>query len=176
MLEIKFVSQNLSTVQKAMQARNFHVDLDTFKTCDDERRTILQEIESLRHQRNVVSDRIAEMKKAGENTQGPVGEMRAVSAKIKELEKKLAENQTRIDDMLLGLPNIPHATVPIGADETDNPVVRTVGVLPALGFEPQPHWEIGSRLRIFWILSGLRRLPVPAFRFISVPGLVWSGR
>jgi len=148
MLEIKFVSQNLSTVQKAMQARNFQVDLDTFKTCDDERRTILQEIESLRHQRNVVSDRIAEMKKTGENTQGPVGEMRTVSARIKELEKNLAENQTRIDDILLGLPNIPHATVPIGADESDNPVVRTVGVLPAFGFDPRPHWEIGSRLGI----------------------------
>ena len=148
MLEIKFVSQNLSSVQKALQARNYQVDLDTFKKCDDERRAILQEIESLRHQRNVVSDRIAEMKKAGENTQGPVVEMRTVSSRIKELEKKLSENQALIDDILLGLPNIPHATVPIGADETDNPVVRTVGVLPALKPEPEPHWEIGSRLKI----------------------------
>ena len=148
MLEIKFVSQNLSSVQKALQARNYQVDLDTFKKCDDERRAILQEIESLRHQRNVVSDRIAEMKKAGENTQGPVVEMRTVSSRIKELEKKLSENQALIDDILLGLPNIPHATVPIGADETDNPVVRTVGVLPALKPAPEPHWEIGSRLKI----------------------------
>jgi seryl-tRNA synthetase len=148
MLEIKFVSQNLSTVQKALQARNYQVNLDTFKKCDDERRAILQEIESLRHQRNVVSDRIAEMKKAGENTQGPVVEMRTVSSRIKELEKKLSENQALIDDILLGLPNIPHATVPIGADETDNPVVRTVGGLPALKPEPEPHWEIGSRLKI----------------------------
>ena len=148
MLEIKFVSQNLSSVQKALQARNYQVDLDTFKKCDDERRAILQEIESLRHQRNVVSDRIAEMKKAGENTQGPVVEMRTVSSRIKELEKKLSENQALIDDILLGLPNIPHATVPIGADETDNPVVRTVGGLPALKPEPEPHWEIGSRLKI----------------------------
>jgi len=148
MLEIKFVSQNLSAVQKALDVRNHKADLDTFKKCDDERRSMLQEIESLRHQRNVVSDRIAEMKKAGEDTQASVVEMRAVSSKIKELEKKLSENQAIIDDLLLGLPNIPHATVPIGADERDNPVIRTVGELPALTSEPQPHWEIGSRLKI----------------------------
>jgi seryl-tRNA synthetase len=149
MLEIKFVSQNLSAVRNALEARNYQADLDTFKKCDDERRTMLQEIESLRHQRNVVSDRIAEMKKAGDNTQTPVVEMRAVSSRIKDLEKKLSENQAIIDDILLGLPNIPHATVPIGDDETDNPVVRTVGGLPAFKFEPQPHWEIGSHLKIF---------------------------
>jgi seryl-tRNA synthetase len=149
MLEIKFVSQNLSAVRKALEVRNYRVDLDTFKKCDDDRRTMLQEIESLRHQRNVVSDRIAEMKKSGENTQTPVLEMRAVSSRIKDLEKKLSENQAIIDDILLGLPNIPHATVPIGDDETDNPVVRTVGELPAFKSEPEPHWEIGSRLKIF---------------------------
>jgi len=149
MLEIKFVSQNLSAVQKSLDVRNYQGDLDTFKKCDDERRAMLQEIESLRHQRNVVSDRIAEMKKAGEDTQTLVVEMRAVSSRVKELEKKLIENQAIIDDILLGLPNIPHATVPIGADEKDNPVVRTVGVLPVFKADPQPHWEIGSRLKIF---------------------------
>jgi seryl-tRNA synthetase len=148
MLEIKFVSQNLSAVRQALAARNYQADLETFKECDDERRTILQEIESLRHQRNVVSDRIAEMKKAGENTQAPVVEMRAVASRIKDLEKKLAENQAVIDDIILGLPNIPHPTVPIGDDASSNPVLRTVGSPPAFEAEPQPHWDIGSRLKI----------------------------
>jgi len=148
MLEIKFVSQNLSIVQKALAARGYHVELDTFKKYDDKRRLILQEIESLRHQRNVVSDRVAEMKKAGDNTETLVVEMRAVSSKIKELEKKLAANQAEIDNILLGLPNIAHATVPIGADESDNPVVKKVGKLPQFGFALQPHWEIGSNLKI----------------------------
>jgi seryl-tRNA synthetase len=93
MLEIKFVSQNLSAVQKALAARGHHADLDVFKKCDDERRTMLQEIESLRHQRNVVSDRIAEMKKAGDDAATLVLEMRVVSSKIKELDKQLSENQ-----------------------------------------------------------------------------------
>ena len=148
MLEIKFVSQNLSSVQNALDARGYQIDLEIFKTCDDERRAFLQEIESLRHQRNVVSDRIAEMKKAGENAETLVAEMRSVSARIKELDKQLAENQATLADLLMGIPNIPHPSVPPGADETDNPVVRTVGELPQFSFDPQPHWEIGTRLNI----------------------------
>ncbi len=148
MLEIKFVSQNLSSVKHALATRGHQIDLATFKNCDDERRVILQEIESLRHQRNVVSDRIAEMKKAGDDTETRVVEMRTVSSKIKELDKQLSENQTTINDILLGIPNIPHASVPIGADETENPVIRTVGELPEFKSDPQPHWEIGTRLNI----------------------------
>jgi seryl-tRNA synthetase len=148
MLEIKFVRQNLSTVQAALEARGHHAELDTYKKCDDERRDILQEIESLRHQRNVVSDRIAEMKKAGDDTETLVIEMRGVSSKIKELDKKLSKNQETIDTFLLGLPNIAHSSVPVGADETDNPVIRKVGKLPEFASDPQPHWEIGSNLKI----------------------------
>ena len=148
MLEIKFVSQNLSSVKNALDARGYQIDLEIFKTCDDERRAFLQEIESLRHQRNVVSDRIAEMKKAGENAETLVAEMRSVSARIKELDKQMAENQATLADLLMGIPNIPHPSVPPGADETDNPVVRTVGELPQFSFDPQPHWDIGTRLNI----------------------------
>ena len=148
MLEIKFVSQNLSSVKDAMAARGYQIDLESFKACDDERRVFLQEIEALRHQRNVVSDRIAEMKKAGENAETLVVEMRSVSARIKELDKQLSENQTTLTDILMGIPNIPHVSVPVGADETDNPVIRTVGELPQFSFDPQPHWDIGTRLNI----------------------------
>jgi seryl-tRNA synthetase len=148
MLEIKFVSQNLSAVREALDARGYHVDLETFKRCDEDRRVILQEIESLRHQRNVVSDQIAAMVKAGENADDRVGEMREVSTRIKELEQQLTERKATIDDILMGIPNIPHESVPSGADENDNPVVKTVGELPEFGFDPKPHWEIGSRLNI----------------------------
>ena len=148
MLEIKYLRQNLSIVQEALKARGHQADLNAFQKWDDERRAVLQEIESLRHERNVVSDRIAEMKKAGEDAEAFVVEMRAVSSKIKDLDRKLSESQEAIDDFLLGLPNIPHATVPIGKDETENPEVRTVGTVPEFEFEPQPHWDIGSRLKI----------------------------
>jgi len=148
MLEIKFVGQNLSMVKDALAARGYQIDLESFKACDDERRLFLQEIEALRHQRNVVSDQIAAMKKAGDNSEALVVEMRAVSARIKELDKQLSENQTTLSDILMGIPNIPHGSVPVGVDETDNPLIRTVGELPQFSFDPQPHWDIGTRLNI----------------------------
>jgi seryl-tRNA synthetase len=148
MLEIKFVSQNLSTVEEALGARGHQVDLAAFKKYDDERRAVLQEIETLRHRRNVVSDQIAAMKKAGENAEDVVVEMRSVSSRIKKLDKRLTESESRIADIILGVPNIPHASVPIGADETDNPVVRVVGDITEFEFDPLPHWEIGKRLNI----------------------------
>jgi seryl-tRNA synthetase len=148
MLEIKFVRQNLSTVKAAMAARGHHAEFDTFEKGDDERRKILQKIESLRHQRNVVSERIAKMRKTGDDTEAIVVEMRAVSSEIKGLDKKLCNNQQIIDTFILGLPNIAHSSVPFGADEKDNPVVRKVGTLPEFSNSPKPHWEIGSRLKI----------------------------
>ena len=148
MLEIKFVSQNLSTVRNSLETRGYQVDLDAFKKSDDERRVILQEIESLRHERNVVSDRIAAMKKAGENPESLVLEMRAVSSKIKDLDKQLAKNQETVSDVLMEIPNIPHPSVPVGADELENPIIRIVGDLPEFEFEPKAHWEIGSQLNI----------------------------
>ncbi len=148
MLEIKFVSQNLSTVRNSLETRGYQVDLDAFKKSDDERRVILQEIESLRHERNVVSDRIAAMKKAGENPESLVLEMRAVSSKIKDLDKQLAKNQETVSDVLMEIPNIPHPSVPVGADELENPIIRIVGDVPEFEFEPKAHWEIGSQLNI----------------------------
>ena len=145
MLEIKFVRQNLETIEKALAARGHSTDLDAFKSCDDERRTILQELEALRHQRNVVSDQIAEMKKAGENADSVVGQMREVSSKIKKLDKSLAAIQETLSNILLGMPNIPHPSVPVGKDEADNPLVRTVGDPPVFDFEPLAHWDIGAK-------------------------------
>ena len=122
MLEIKFVRDNLAEVKKALSNRGGTADFEMFDTCDARRRTILFEIEELRHRRNVVSDEIAGMKKAGENADEFITEMRQVSSRIKELDKSLAEDVYKIDQFLLGLPNVPHASVPVGKDESDNPV------------------------------------------------------
>ena len=148
MLEIKFVRQNLDIVQNALQTRGQDADLDAFLKCDDERRTILQELEALRHQRNMVTDQIAEMKKSGENAETLVTQMREVSSRIKELDKALAASEELLESILLGLPNIPHPSVPVGLDESENPVIKTVGELPKFAFEPKPHWDIGANLGI----------------------------
>ncbi|MDY6791918.1 MAG: serine--tRNA ligase [Thermodesulfobacteriota bacterium] len=148
MLEIKFVRQNFSDVQKALSARGETVEIDSFKDCDARRREILVEIEKLRHNRNVVTDRIAAMKKAGEDAESLVVEMRGVSARIKELDISLSEYEEKLTKILLGLPNIPHSSVPVGKDSLENPVVKKIGEPPEFGFDPQAHWDLGQKLGI----------------------------
>ncbi len=148
MLEIKFIRKNLSEVQTALSNRGAEADLDTFINTDKNRRTILIKIEELRHQRNVVSDQIAAMKKSGENADDLMTEMRSVATEIKMLEVSLADSEKQINQIIMGLPNIPHPSVPIGKDESENPVVKQIGKPPVFELEPLPHWTIGKNLNI----------------------------
>ncbi len=148
MLDIKFVRQNLEEVQKVLSTRGGAANLEKFGECDAKRREMLQEIEELRHRRNVVSDEIARMKKKGEDAENFVLEMRDVSVRIKELEKSLSEHEESVNKILMELPNIPHSSVPIGKNEADNPVIRQISDVPKFDFEPKAHWDIGEFLGI----------------------------
>lgn len=148
MLEIKFVRNNLSAVQKALLDRGEVLNLQIFKKNDERRRAILSEIEALRHRRNTVSQRIAEMKREGQDTEELVHDMRTVSTRIKDIQTSLAEAEDAIQEILLTIPNIPHKSVPVGKDESDNPVTKQIGNRPEFNFDPRPHWTIGSDLGI----------------------------
>ncbi len=148
MLEIKFVRQNLDAVEAALGSRGQNADLAAFRQIDTRHRSMLQEIEALRHQRNVVSDDIARLKKAGSPAEKLMDEMRAVSSRIKELEKTLSETQEALSAILMAIPNLPHASVPPGKESSDNPVVKTWGAPPRFNFEPKAHWDIGAGLKI----------------------------
>jgi seryl-tRNA synthetase len=148
MLEIKFIRQNLTDVKQAMVNRGDHIDLEALIVADDNRKKILLEIEALRHKRNVVSDQIAAMKKDGQTAEATMAEMREVSSQIKALDRNLSENEAVMQTILLQIPNIPHGSVPIGQDENDNPVLRTVGHPADMNFQPQAHWDIGEHLGI----------------------------
>lgn len=148
MLEIKFVRQNLHIVKKSFENRGGTADWGAFTKADDQRKTALGEIEQLRHRRNVVSDEIAALKKSGEDAEEIVLEMRQVGERIKNLEKELAVHEETIDAILMGIPNIPHESVPTGKDENDNILVKTHGAPTEFDFDPQPHWDIGERLGI----------------------------
>jgi seryl-tRNA synthetase len=148
MLEIKFIRQNLPEVKQAMVNRGDRIDLEALIDADDNRKKILLEIEALRHKRNVVSDQIATMKKDGETAEATMAEMREVSSQIKALDRTLSENEAVMQTILMQIPNIPHGSVPIGQDENDNPVLRTVGHPADMNFEPQAHWDIGEHLGI----------------------------
>ena len=134
MLEIKYVRKNLSIIQEALKNRHDKADLDTFITIEAKRRDILLTLEELQRKRNTVSEQVAALKKKGENAETLIIEMRDVSTTIKDLEKQLAENEEAVNLILYTLPNIPHASVPIGNDENDNPVMRRIGEPPAFEF------------------------------------------
>lgn len=148
MLEIKFVRQNLSEVRKSLAKRGDTTNLDNFQKCEDQRREVLLEIEGLRHRRNTVSEQIAGMKKKGQDAEELVREMREVSARVRELDRMLAESEDMVQNILLNLPNIPHESVPVGKDEKDNPEVRKVGTPPVFSFEIKDHCDIGEKLGI----------------------------
>ncbi len=148
MLEIKYVRKNLSVVEQALKNRGGNVDLATFTAVEQERRDIILILENLQNKRNVVSADIARMKKEGVNADELVLEMREVSAKVKELEKQLADVDEKVNAILYTLPNIPHASVPVGRDENDNPEMRRVGEPPVFDFEPKAHWDLGEDLKI----------------------------
>ncbi|MBU0993665.1 MAG: serine--tRNA ligase [Proteobacteria bacterium] len=148
MLEIKYVRQNLSEVKTALSNRGNSANLDTFIDCDKKRSALLQEIEELRHKRNVVSDTVAKMKKNGKAADDIVLEMRDVSSRIKALDKELTENDALLNQILLTIPNIPHESVPIGKNETENTLLKVVNEPPNFDFEPQAHWSLGQNLNI----------------------------
>jgi len=149
MLEIKFVRQNLQQIEKSLENRGETADLESFKHCDTQRKSLLLEIEDLRYRRNVVSEEIATMKRNKEDTDDLVAEMRQVADKIKELDQHLSENEDKINHILFRIPNLPHHSVPIGKDSSENPVINKVGNVPIFDFEPQPHWILGEKLKIF---------------------------
>ena len=148
MLEIKFVRQNLERVREALENRGQQIDLAVFDAADHRRREVLAESEALRHRRNVVSDEIAALKKSGENADKRVAEMREVSGRIKTLEATLADDEETIRRLLMEIPNIPHDSVPVGKDEQENALVKSVGEPPGFDFSPKPHWDIGEKLKI----------------------------
>ncbi len=149
MLDIKLIRQNPEIVRDAL-ARRGEDDavLDEVLAADEERRKLIYEVEQLKKRRNEVSDDIARMKKDGRDASAAILEMREVSAKIKEMDDAVRALDEKLTALLLAIPNIPHPSVPVGKDESENVEVRRWGTPRQFDFEPKPHWEIGVDLGI----------------------------
>ena len=148
MLDLKYIKNNLEAVKNGMEKRRAKIDFALLLKNDDKRKNLLLEIETLRHKRNVVSDDIAKMKKAGDNATSFIEQMRAVSETIKKLDKELSTIEETIHSFLISLPNIPHEDVPVGKDDTENRLEKTHGKPKKFDFKVKPHWEIGEDLGI----------------------------
>lgn len=148
MLDQRFVRENLEVVRQAIADKNEKMDLDDFIALDERRRALLRDSEGLKQQRNTVSEEIAQMKRNKEDATATIEAMRAVSAKIKQLDADLAEVQEKLHDLLIRIPNIPHESVPVGKNESDNEEVRRWGTTQEVDFERKPHWDLGEQLDI----------------------------
>jgi seryl-tRNA synthetase len=148
MLDLKYIRNNLETVAAMLKARNNTLDLSAFKTLDAQRLELLNEVETLKNQRNICSDKIAKMKREKTDAGAEITAMRDVSRKIKELDAKVAEVENQLYEIVYLIPNLPHSSVPIGNSEDDNRFVREWGQKPELEFTAAPHWEIGENLKI----------------------------
>ncbi len=148
MLDIKFVRENLNVVRESLEKRGMEADLDRFAELDEKRRKLLFDVEQLKHIRNTVSEEIAELKRVGKDVQEKTLSMRVLSQKIKSLDAQVRELDVALKGMMLDIPNIPHPSVPIGADERDNEAIRCWGEPPKFDFEPKAHWDIGTKLGI----------------------------
>ena len=149
MLDAKFVRAEPEKVRQALLNRNMDTKmLDEFLALDEQRRKKLYEVEQLKAERNAVSEEIARMKKEKKDASSEIERMREVSRRIKQMDSDLSEIETKISDLLLNIPNIPHESVPVGKDESANVIVRTWGETRKFDFEPVPHWELATALDI----------------------------
>ena len=148
MLDLKYTREHLEEVKEKIGRRGQAVDWGQFAQLDAERRQILQESESLRAQRNQVSEVIAEKKKKKLDAGEEIGRMKEVSSRIKDLETRLVEKEEALQGLMLTIPNIPHASVVVGQGEKDNPEIRKWGKPPEFSFSPLPHWDLGEALDI----------------------------
>ena len=168
MIEIKFIRQNLELVQESLRKRGKEYDLRPFLDCDSKRRATLLEVEELKHERNTVSGRIAQMNKERKDPSKLIAQMRVVSQRIKALDEELSKHEETLHVILMELPNLPHPSVPKGKDEEDNVIIRKVGEPFSFNFEPLPHWEIGGKLGI---LDFERAAKIAGARFALYMGL-----
>lgn len=159
MLDIELVRNDPERVREALRKRNDDPMLvDEVCALDIQRREMLQEVETLRAERNRVSKEIGRMKDKDER-QARITEMREVGDQLTALEEKLREIEVAFAEKQMWLPNLPHESVPLGPDESANVVLRYWGErrdFAAEGFEPIPHWDLGPELDIIDFERGVK--------------------
>lgn len=169
MLDRRMLRNEFADIKTKLTKRGEDLsELDQFGELDERRRTVIREVEQLKAMRNETSKQISELKREKKDASELIEQMQTVSKQIRELDTELTEIDEKLDTIMLGIPNIPHETVPYGEDEEDNEEVRQWGELPKFSFEVQPHWDIGTSLDI---LDFERASKVAGSRFVFYKGL-----
>ncbi len=146
MLDLRLIRENTDEVRARLGTRGQDIDWQGFRKLDQERRELLAKVEELRHQRKTASDRIAKLKREKQPADSLMEETKAVGDRITALEASLRDVEERLNALTLRIPNLPHPSVPVGADPSANQEIRRWGKPPSQAFAPKPHWEIGEAL------------------------------
>lgn len=167
MLDIALFRENAEVVRQALVNRQMDAAIvDQVIDVDQKRRQILIEVEALKAERNTVSKEISKLKDQAERQQ-KIEAMRLVGEKIASFDEEVKQVDEQLRSMLSTIPNIPDPKTPLGKDEHDNTVVKTVGDIPKFDFELQPHWELGTRLGIIDFDQGVK---ITGSRFYVLSG------
>ena len=150
MLDLAFVRDHLDLVEEKLRDRGMNPDaiLNDFNSIDVERRAAITEAETLKAHRNKATEEIAQLKKNKQDATAQINETKDLREKIAEAEKIAEEADARLRNILLGIPNLPDDSVPVGKSEADNVEVRRWGTPPQFDFTPKPHWELGEELGV----------------------------
>lgn len=173
MLDIRFVREHLDEVATAMKNRNHSWDSQYFQELDESRRSVIGQEEELLNQRNVLSKSIGKLMGEGKKEEAEAAKAQVTELKdcIAQLSAKRAEVEEKLNDLLMGTPNMPADSTPVGKDENDNPEVRRWGTprdFEAEGIEMKPHWDLGADLGI---IDAERAVKLAGSRFVLLGGL-----
>ena len=169
MLDIKRVRSEFDDVKKAVESRGQgDFGLPRAIELDEQRRALLAEVEQMKNKQNSVSKEIPKLKKAGEDTTAIMAEMKELSGKIKEEDEKVKAIEEELRSVMLGIPNTPHPTVPIGTDDSENVEIKKWGTPREFDFEFKAHWDVGTDLDI---LDFERAAKISGTRFTVYKGL-----
>ena len=150
MLDLNFVRENLPLVEEKLRQRSMDPSavLKDFRELDTKRRQAITEAETSKAQRNQATEDIGKLKKSGQDASAAMAQAKDLREKISELEKTASDFDGQLRDILVGIPNLPHASVPVGKSADDNVEVRRWGTPPKFDFTPKAHWDLGSQLGI----------------------------
>ena len=153
MLDPRFIRNNPEVVRQRLESKGEAVQIDLlideFLRLDEDRRGSLVEVESLKNRRNVASAEVAQLKRNKQDAEHLVAEMRVVGDQIRDLDERVRAIDARLEAIVLQLPNMPHESVVVGSDETENVEIRRWGTPTCFAFEQQAHWDLGIKLGMF---------------------------
>jgi len=150
MLDLNFVRENLPTVEEKLRQRGMDpaAVLKDFREVDTQRRQAITEAETSKAQRNKASEEIAKLKKSGQDASAAMAQTKDLRERISTLEKTATDLDVRLREILTGIPNLPHASVPVGHSAEENVEVRRWGTAPKFDFTPKAHWDLGAELGV----------------------------